>query len=85
MGPNGEGVSDDAVLEEAAGSVVRLPARATITAAAKKELTPLPGWTLDPWLSRTRALELPARRGVELGGHVLTYDDDLGLIVQRNR
>ncbi len=80
MGANGEGVSDGSVLEEVAGSVVRLPARPDISTAAKK-LAPLSGWALDPWLSRTRALELPD----ELGGYRLSYDDDLGLIVERMR
>lgn len=85
MGPLGEGISDDKVLEEVAGSVVRLPPRPAVTAAAKTTLTPLPGWTLDPWLSRTRALNLDDARHVQLGGYHLAYDDDLGLLVERAR
>ena len=84
MGPRGEGISDETVLEEVTGSVVRLPARPAITEAAKASLTPLSGWALDPWLGRTRALEI-GNEPVELGGHHLTYDDDLGLVVERTR
>lgn len=83
IGPQGEGVSDDAVLTEVAGSTVRLPARKEITKAALDELAPLSGWARDPWLGRTRALVLDAELSVALGRNRLSYDDDLGLVVER--
>jgi CRISPR-associated endonuclease/helicase Cas3 len=83
IGPQGEGVSDDALLEETAGSTVRLPARKELTEAAVRELTPLSGWAVDPWLRRTRALALDSELSVVLGRHRLSYDDDLGLLVER--
>ena len=79
MGTQGEGISDDVVLDEVVGSTVRLPARPAITRAATKELTPLAGWALDPWLSHVRALTLDAT--TSLGGYHLAYDDELGLLV----
>jgi CRISPR-associated endonuclease/helicase Cas3 len=83
MGPNGEAVSDAAVLEEVIAATIRLPARPEITAAALDELRPLAGWDVDPWLRRVRALLLDDELSAMLGGHRLTYDRELGLIDQR--
>ncbi|KJE20495.1 CRISPR-associated helicase, Cas3 family [Frankia torreyi] len=82
LGPSGEvAVSDDAVLEEVVGSVIRLPAVPELTAAARATLTPLPGWGGDPWLRRTRALILDDQHAATLGGRDLRYDNNLGLVV----
>lgn len=81
IGPQGEAVSDDMVLGEVVGSTVRLPARELITTAALAELAPLSGWAQDPWLGKVRALVLDVQRSTVLGGHRLTYDDELGLVV----
>lgn len=80
IGPTGEAVSDPEILEHVAGATLRLPARPDLTAAALAELRPLPGWTGDPWLGRTRALVLDEAMSARLGGHQLTYDHELGLI-----
>jgi CRISPR-associated endonuclease/helicase Cas3 len=83
MGPNGEAVSDAAVLEEVIAATVRLPATPEITSAALDELRPLSGWDVDPWLRRARALVLDGELSAVLGGHRLTYNRELGLIDQR--
>jgi CRISPR-associated endonuclease/helicase Cas3 len=83
LGPQGEGVTDPIVLEEVVGSTVRLPARESITNAALATLGPLPGWAQDPWLAKARALELNAEMSVPLGTHLLTYDEEVGLIVRK--
>ena len=80
MGPTGEAVSDEAVMERVVQATVRLPARPELTAAALDELRPLPGWTADPWLRRARALVLDERGAARLGGRLLTYDAELGLV-----
>ncbi|WP_261570795.1 CRISPR-associated helicase Cas3' [Frankia gtarii] len=86
LGPIGEvAVSDDAVLEEVVGSVIRLPAVPELTAAARATLTPLPGWAGDPWLRRTRALILDDQHTATLGGRDLRYDNNLGLVVSTPR
>jgi CRISPR-associated endonuclease/helicase Cas3 len=85
LGVGGEAVSDDELLEQVMADTVRLPARPEITAAARQELRPLPGWGLDPWLSSTRALVLGPDSSASLGGHRLTYDVDLGLIDEREK
>jgi CRISPR-associated endonuclease/helicase Cas3 len=85
LGVGGEAVSDHELLEQVMADTVRLPASPEITAAARQELRPLPGWGLDPWLSSTRALTLGPDSGASLGGHRLTYDFDLGLIDERER
>jgi CRISPR-associated endonuclease/helicase Cas3 len=59
LGPHGAAAaSDHDVLDEVARCAVRLPAYPQITEAAKATLRPLAGWSGDPWLARTRALEL---------------------------
>jgi len=85
IGPEGAAVNgDDALLEELAGAMTRLPPLAAITAAARAELGPLPGWDRDdPWLRHARALVLDENLSVPLGRYVLTYDDDRGLRYQR--
>jgi CRISPR-associated endonuclease/helicase Cas3 len=80
MGANGEAVSDPEIAELVIQSTLRLPAREAVTAAAKAELRPLAGWASDPWLRRTPALVLDQNGQVVLGGRLLTYDDDLGLV-----
>ncbi len=83
LGPNGDAaVSDDSVLEEVVGATIRLPAIKEITAAARAELAPLPGWRHkghDPWLRRARALVLDDELSVVLGTYRLTYNDEVGL------
>jgi CRISPR-associated endonuclease/helicase Cas3 len=83
MGPLGEGISDASVVEEVVGSTVRLPARPALTRAAL-DLAPLPGWSGDAWLRRMRALVLDETRSARLGGRVLTYDEELGLLDERS-
>ncbi len=83
MGPLGEGISDASVVEEVVGSTVRLPARPALTRAAL-DLAPLPGWSGDAWLRRMRALVLDETRSACLGGRVLTYDEELGLLDGRS-
>lgn len=81
LGPNGDVVAtDEAVLDEVMRASVRLPARPALTKAALDELRPLPGWASDPWLRRTRALELDDSWSARLGGRQLTYSTELGLL-----
>ncbi|MFI9410049.1 CRISPR-associated endonuclease Cas3'' [Nocardia gamkensis] len=80
VGADGSAVSDPDVLDNVLRSIVRLPARPAITQAAIRELTPLPGWSGDSWLRRTPALVLDETGSARLGGRVLRYDDQLGLI-----
>ena len=85
LGPGGAAaVSDDEVMDCVIAATVRLPARKEITAAALNELRPLDGWTSDPWLRYSRALELDPAMSASLGGHRLTYDTDLGLVESRD-
>ena len=80
LGANGEipfGQQD--VLDAVVGATVRLPAK--LTAAAQGELVPLPGWSSDPWLRYARALVLAPDGYAALGGHHVSYDLDLGLVV----
>jgi CRISPR-associated endonuclease/helicase Cas3 len=83
LGPNGAAVSNDEVLEEVLGGTVRLPAWHDLTTAVLQELQPLGGWSVDPWLAKTRALPLARRADGELsyplGRYLLRYDDELGL------
>jgi len=79
MGPLGEGISDTSVVEEVVGSTVRLPVWPELTRAAL-DLAPLPGWSGDAWLCRMRALVLDERGSACLGGRVLTYDEEVGLL-----
>ena len=84
LGPNGDVVAtDEAVLEEVMRASVRLPPRPQLTKAALDELRPLPGWGSDPWLRRSRALELDDSWSARLGGHRLTYSTELGLLDER--
>jgi len=84
LGMHGEAaVSDNTLLEQVVADTVRLPANAPLTAAALKELTPLPGWQGDAWLRRARALVLDENLTAALGEHRLTYDHDTGLTHQR--
>ena len=83
LGVTGETVSDAEIAGQVIRSAVRLPARPELTRAAEQELRPLPGWGTDPWLSRTRALVLDEAMSARLGGRLLTYDVDLGLVDQR--
>jgi CRISPR-associated endonuclease/helicase Cas3 len=77
LGSTGEAVSDSEVADEVARSAVRLPERVT---AAAKELRPLPGWGVQPWLARARALVLGPDASASLGGRRLGYDAELGLL-----
>ncbi|WP_242423551.1 hypothetical protein [Frankia sp. EI5c] len=84
LGQSGEAaISDETLLEEVAGATIRLPANKEITAAARQDLMPLPGWDADPWLKRARALILDATLSVHLGGYHLVYDHSLGLTHER--
>jgi CRISPR-associated endonuclease/helicase Cas3 len=84
LGMHGEAaISDDTLLEQVVGDTVRLPASTSLTAAALKELTPLPGWQGDSWLRRARALVLDDDLSATLGGHRLTYSQDTGLSHER--
>jgi len=80
LGVTGEAtVADDTLLEQVVGDTVRLPANPSLTTAAIRELTPLPGWRGDPWLRRARALVLDESLSATLGDHRLVYSDDAGL------
>ncbi len=84
LGPNGDAAAhDDSLLEEVVGATVRLPANRDITAAARADLAPLPGWRHDPWLRRARALVLDDELSVALGRYRLAYDDGTGLSHER--
>jgi CRISPR-associated endonuclease/helicase Cas3 len=85
MGVNGEAVSDADVAELVVRCSVRLPAYGDLTRDALDQLQPLPGWGTHPWLRRARALVLDETGRTTLGRHRLTYDDDLGLVVERAR
>lgn len=85
MGVNGEAVSDADVAELVVRCSVRLPAYGDLTRDALDQLQPLPGWGTHPWLRRARALVLDETGRTTLGRHRLTYDDDLGLVVERSR
>ncbi|MCW2723071.1 helicase-related protein, partial [Pseudonocardia sp.] len=84
LGPDGGvAVSDPEVLDEVARCSVRLPPYATVTAAAQQTLRPLPGWGLDPWLRRARALPLDDDLAADLGGYRFRYSEELGLLDER--
>lgn len=82
LGPTGEAISDADVLERVVGDSVRLPPDRWVTADALAKLTPLPAWTGDPWLGRTRALVLDEASTAELGGRRFAYDTELGLTAE---
>ena len=71
-------VSDPEITQALLRSSLRLPAR--LTHSAIKELQPLIENGGDPWLCRTRVLELDSESRVVLGTERLRYDDDLGLV-----
>lgn len=75
---------DDVLLEEVLGSTVRLPPGEELTRAARS-LCPLPSWASHPWLARSRALAFEPSGEVILGERRLSYDDELGLIVEHAR
>lgn len=85
MGQHGEAVSDADVLERVLHSTIRLPAHEELTALAERELRPLPGWSADPWLAKTRALRLDEALTAQLGNFEFSYDPDLGLLHERSR
>ncbi|MER6408878.1 CRISPR-associated helicase Cas3' [Streptomyces viridosporus] len=80
LGVHGE-VDDDEVTDRLLGGTIRLPAR--LTAAAQAELRPLPGWVDRPWLKYRLALVLEDDGTALLGADRVSYDDVLGLIVER--
>ncbi|MEV4467876.1 CRISPR-associated helicase Cas3' [Micromonospora echinofusca] len=83
LGPNGDGVSNPEIARSVVGATLRLPP--ALTATAKADLKPLPGWDGSAWLRRSRALVLDEDFSTLLGGHRLTYDADLGLLHTRLR
>ncbi|GLY68779.1 CRISPR-associated helicase Cas3' [Amycolatopsis taiwanensis] len=84
LGIHGEAVSDDDVLDRLMRWTVRLPADRKLTAAVEQELGPLPAWgPEEPWLHRSRVLRLDDEWSASLGGHILRYDADLGLLNRR--
>ena len=83
LGPDGDAISDPAVLERVLRSAVRLPPRPEMTSAARAVLRPLPAWDGDPWLRHTRVLVLDGTGSASLGGWRLTYDTELGLLTRR--
>ncbi|MEU5510753.1 CRISPR-associated helicase Cas3' [Streptomyces fungicidicus] len=80
LGVNGE-VDDDKVTDRLIGGTVRLPPR--LTDAAQAELRPLPGWEGRPWLRYRLALVLEDDGTARLGTDRVSYDDVLGLLVER--
>jgi CRISPR-associated endonuclease/helicase Cas3 len=82
LGPNRDASRD--FVDDVAAGLLRLPARKSITDAALK-LGPLPGWVKHPWLGWARALVLDKDESTVLGGRVLRYDDELGLMMTRRR
>lgn len=86
LGPSGAAISDPEVLEEVAGSLVRLPPGAPLAAAAEG-LGALPGWVHEPWLRDAHVVVLDeswsASLSVGLGRTTITYDVELGLTTTR--
>ncbi|WP_455757988.1 CRISPR-associated helicase Cas3' [Streptomyces griseofuscus] len=80
LGVHGE-VDDDEVTDRLMGGVLRLPSR--LTDAALAELSPLPGWAGMPWLRHRLALVLEEGGTRLLGAARVSYDGDLGLVVER--
>lgn len=87
LGPTGEAVhTDPRALAEVAAASVRLPASPatrSLTAAAREQLAPLPGWQGVAQLRYARALVLDGTGTVELADWRLRYDHELGLLHQR--
>ncbi|MFB9388519.1 CRISPR-associated helicase Cas3' [Streptomyces coeruleoprunus] len=83
IGVHGE-VDDETVVGRLLGGTVRLPGRLTEAAEAKETgLVPLPGWVGHPWLRYARALVLDEGGTAVLGEDQISYDDVLGLVVER--
>ncbi|WP_455568716.1 CRISPR-associated helicase Cas3' [Streptomyces laurentii] len=80
LGVHGE-VDDDEVTDRLLGGAIRLPQG--LTEAAQAELRPLPGWADRPWLRYQLALVLEEDGTRLLGANRVSYDDDLGLVVER--
>ncbi|MFJ4536588.1 CRISPR-associated helicase Cas3' [Streptomyces tibetensis] len=80
LGVHGE-VDEDEVTDRLMGGTVRLPPR--LTDAAQAELRPLPGWAGRPWLRYRSALVLEEDGSRLLGTDRVSYDDVLGLVVER--
>lgn len=78
LGATGEGATVEFVQDAVLGGMVRLPARLT---DAVRGLGPLPGWSNDPHLRYARALVLGPDGTADLGNYRVSYDSDLGLIV----
>ncbi|WP_310717657.1 CRISPR-associated helicase Cas3' [Streptomyces lydicus] len=83
IGVHGE-VDDETVIGRLLGGTVRLPPRLTEAAEAEGTgLVPLPGWVGHPWLRYAPALVLEEDGAAVLGQDRVSYDDVLGLVVQR--
>ncbi|MEV4505865.1 CRISPR-associated helicase Cas3' [Streptomyces klenkii] len=81
IGVHGE-VDDETAVGRLLGGTVRLPAR--LTEPAEADLVPLPGWAGGhPWLRYARALVLEEDGTAVLGKERVSYDDVLGLVVER--
>ncbi|MFF8939272.1 CRISPR-associated helicase Cas3' [Streptomyces paradoxus] len=80
LGVHGE-VDDDEVTDRLMGGTVRLPSR--LTEAAQAELGPLAGWAGRPWLRYRSALVLEEDGTRLLGTDRVSYDDVLGLVIER--
>ncbi|ROP44152.1 CRISPR-associated Cas3 family helicase [Streptomyces sp. PanSC9] len=80
LGVHGE-VDDDEVTDRLMGGTIRLPPR--LTDAALAELGPLAGWAGWPWLRYRPALVLEDDGTRLLGADRVSYDDVLGLVIER--
>ncbi|MFF6953889.1 CRISPR-associated helicase Cas3' [Streptomyces iakyrus] len=80
LGVHGE-VDDDQVTDRLMGGTIRLPSR--LTEAAQAELGPLAGWAGRPWLRYRLALVLEEDGTRLLGADWVSYDDVLGLVIER--
>ncbi|MEU3491248.1 CRISPR-associated helicase Cas3' [Streptomyces massasporeus] len=80
LGVHGE-VDDDQVTDRLMGGTIRLPSR--LTEAAQAELGPLAGWAGRPWLRYRLALVLEEDGTRLLGADRVSYDDVLGLVIER--
>jgi CRISPR-associated endonuclease/helicase Cas3 len=79
LGVHGE-VDDDEVTDRLMGGTVRLPSR--LTGAVLGGLKPLAGWAGRPWLRYRPALVLEEDGTALLGADRVSYDDQLGLVVE---
>ncbi|WP_037918436.1 CRISPR-associated helicase/endonuclease Cas3 [Actinacidiphila yeochonensis] len=80
LGVHGE-VLDEPVVERLLGGSVRLPVG--LAEEAGRALDPLPGWTAHPWLRYALALVLEEDGWALVGKDRVSYDDGLGLVVER--